>query len=29
MTVLQDISVVAAFGLVLLLLATLSFEKQE
>jgi len=29
MTVLQDISVVAAFGLVLLILATLSFEKQE
>jgi len=29
MTVLQDISVVAAFGLVLLLLATWSFEKQE
>jgi len=29
MTVLQDITVVAAFGLLLLLLATLSFKRQE
>ncbi len=29
MTVLEDVMVVAAFGLVLLLLARLSFERQE